>query len=338
MKRLPVTAPPYQYIEKSFKEWLEVLGYSWQAVYYMPIQIRGLLHHLEKQNKTDLKDITTEAITNYYYQELKQRKNYMRDAGALSAKHLNKHLQALRKFTEYLRQTGKLQIPLLNIRQEEIIDTKPTVLSEEEIQQLYTATEIIPDKLKHVRPREFYDWLNMRDRAMLAVFYGCGLRRNEGYHLNITDINLDSAVIHVTKGKGYKERFVPISRKGLEHITVYLYDARPMFLKAPSPLEKAGDEADAFFLNHNGKRLGGQMLMLCLQNLAKKAEQMGAEGGHPAIGGKEIGLHTLRHSIATHLLAHGMNLEKIKDFLGHSSLESTQIYTHLVNEKDYGQV
>lgn len=319
MKRLPVTAPAYQYIEKSFKEWLEVLGYSWQGVYYMPIQVRGLLNWLERQNKTDLQDITTEAITNYYYHELRGRKNYMRDAGTLGNKHLNKNLQALRKFTEYLRQTGKLSIPLLNIKQEEIIEGKPTVLTEEEIQQLYKATEIIPDKMKHAKPREFYEMLNMRDRAMLSIFYGCGLRRNEGYHLNITDINLDSAVVHVTKGKGYKERFVPISRKGVQYITEYLYDARPMLLK--------DNREDAFFLNHNGKRLGGQMLMICLQSLARKTNNVELQQ-------KEIGLHTLRHSIATHLLSHGMSLEKIKDFLGHSSLESTQIYTHFINEYD----
>jgi integrase/recombinase XerD len=319
MKRLPVTVPSYQYIEKSFKEWLAALGYSWQAVYYMPIQIRGLLNYLERQNKTDLKNITHEAITNYYYNELKQRKNLMRAAGTLSAKHLNKNLQALRKFTEYLRQTGKLQIPMLNIKQEEIIDHKPTVLTEEEISQLYKATEQIPDKLKHAKPREFYEMLNHRDRAMLSIFYGCGLRRNEGYHLNVTDIHLESSIVHVRKGKGYKERFVPVSKKGMDNITAYLYDARPMMIK--------DNKEEAFFLNNMGKRLGGQMLMLNLQALAKRTN-------NTALQQKEIGLHTLRHSIATHLLAHGMNLEKIKDFLGHSSLESTQIYTHLINEKD----
>jgi integrase/recombinase XerD len=322
MKRLPVTAPPYQYIEKSFKEWLEALGYSWQGVYYMPIQIRGLLNWLERQNKTQLADITTEAITNYYYQELKQRKNLMRDAGTLSNKHLNKNLQALRKFTEYLRQTGKLQIPLLNIRQEEIIDNKPTVLTEEEIKQLFKATETVPDKMKHAKPREFYEMLNLRDKAMLSIFYGCGLRRNEGYHLNITDIHIESSIVHVRKGKGYKERFVPISKKGMDNITAYLYDARPLMIR--------DNKEEAFFLNHNGKRLGGQMLMLCLQSLARRTNDTGLQQ-------KEIGLHTLRHSIATHLLANGMSLENIKDFLGHSSLESTQIYTHLINE-NYEQV
>jgi integrase/recombinase XerD len=71
--------------------------------------------------------------------------------------------------------------------------------------------------------------------------------------------------------------------------------------------------------------------MLCLQNLARKTNDS-------ALQQKEIGLHTLRHSIATHLLAHGMSLEKIRDFLGHGSLESTQIYTHLINENDNEQV
>jgi len=322
MKRLPVTAPPYQYIEKSFKEWLEALGYSWQGVYYMPVQVRGLLNYLERQNKTQLTDITTEAITTYYHTVLKQRKNCMRDAGTLGNKHLNKNLQALRKFTEYLRQTGKLQIPLLNIKQEEIIDNKPTVLTEEEIRQLYKATETVPEKMKHAKPRDFYEMLNLRDKAMLSIFYGCGLRRNEGYHLNVNDIRIESSLVHVRKGKGYKERFVPISKKGMEHITTYLYDARPLMVR--------DNREEAFFLNHTGKRLGGQMFLLCLQSLVRRTNDSGLQQ-------KEIGLHTLRHSIATHLLANGMNLEKIKDFLGHSSLESTQIYTHLINE-DNGEV
>jgi integrase/recombinase XerD len=322
MKRLPVTSPAYRYIEKGFGEWLEAMGYSWQGVYYMPVQVRGLLNWLEGQNKTGLADITTEAITNYYHNELKRRKNHMHGAGTLGNRHLNKNLQALRKFTEYLRQTGKLQIPLLNIRQEEIIDNKPTVLTEEEIMLLFKATETIPDRPKHAKPGEFYEMLNLRDRAMLSIFYGCGLRRNEGYHLNITDIHLESAVAHVRKGKGYKERFVPVSKKGMDNITAYLYEARPLMVR--------DNREEAFFLNRAGKRLGGQSLLLNLQALARRA-------GDSGLRQKEIGLHTLRHSIATHLLANGMGLENIRDFLGHSSLESTQIYTHLINE-DYGQV
>ncbi len=318
MKRLPVNAPAYQYIEKSFKEWLEVLGYCPQSVYYMPVQIRGLLNYLENRNKTNLADITVEAIKDYYYGALRQRRNHMNGAGTLSNTHLNKNLQALRKFVEYLRQTGKLQIPLLNIKQEEIINNKPTVLTESEIMQLYKATEQLPERGRYNKGDAFYEILSLRDRAMLSIFYGCGLRRNEGYHLDIADIHIESAIVHVRKGKGYKERFVPVSKKGMEHITNYLYDARPLIIR--------DGREEAFFLNHYGKRLGGQMLMLCVQSLAVRT-------GNSELLQKEIGLHTLRHSIATHLLANGMSLEKIRDFLGHSSLESTQIYTHLINEE-----
>ncbi len=325
MKRLPVMAPAYQYIEKSFKEWLEILGYSWQGVYYMPIQVRGLLNYLERQNKAQLTDITNEVIKEYYYNELKQRKNYMRNAGAIGNSHLNKHIQALRKFTEYLRQTGKLPIAMFTISLEKVTEEKLNVLTEEEIRQLYKATEIQQQKKKHNRSAELYEAIQQRDRAMLSVFYGCGLRRNEGYHLNINDININSAILHVIKGKGYKERLVPISNKSLEHITTYLYDGRITLLKSPSP---GGVGEAAFFISaNNGKRLGGQLMLVKLKQLIQLT-------GNASMIEKEAGLHTLRHSIATHLLANGMNLEKIKDFLGHSSLESTQIYTHLIENEE----
>ncbi len=320
MKRLPVTAPAYQYIEKSFKEWLEILGYSWQTVYYMPIQVRGLLNYLERQNKAQLTDITNEVIKEYYYNELKQRKNYMRNAGAIGNSHLNKHIQALRKFTEYLRQTGKLPIAMFTISLEKVTEEKLNVLTEEEIQQLYKATEIQQHKKKYNRSAELYESIQQKDRAMLSIFYGCGLRRNEGYHLNVNDINISNGVLHVIKGKGYKERLVPVSNKSMEHITTYLYEGRNILLKE--------NKEEAFFISsNNGKRLGGQLMLVKLQQLIQLT-------GNVAMIEKEAGLHTLRHSIATHLLANGMGLEKIKDFLGHSSLESTQIYTHLINEND----
>lgn len=323
MKRLPVVSPAYQYIEKSFKEWLEVLGYSWQTVYYLPIQIRGLLNWLERHNKTELADISTEAIKDYYYNELKQRKNYMRGAGALTNTHLNKHIQALRKFTEYLRQTGKLQIPVFNLSLEKVMEEKLTILTEEEIKQLYAATEIPQQPKKNNRSIELYEAIQQRDRAMLSIFYGCGLRRNEGYCLNVNDINISSGVLHVIKGKGYKERLVPVSNKSIEHITTYLYDGRNVLLKDER-------ETALFLSSNNGKRLGGQLMLVKLQQLIRLTD-------NAAMIEKEVGLHTLRHSIATHLLANGMSLEKIKDFLGHSSMDSTQIYTHLIN-KDNEQV
>lgn len=322
MKQLPVITPAFQYIEKSFAAWLDILGYAQQSVYGMPVAVREFLHHLEQNNKTDLKDITAEAIKDYYQYRLKTRTNKRYNTGSLSNEHLNKHVQALKKFVQYLRQSGKLPIGNLNLSNEKISGDRPDVLSEAELQQLYQATRTVPEtkKQNHKHP-ELYDWLAMRDRAMLSVFYGCGLRRNEGFYLNVSDINLDSKIIHVKHGKGYKERLVPISKRGAQYLTEYLYDARPM-------LQIAG-KTEAFFIGQSGKRLSGQMMNLCLHNLVQRT-------GNPDLRQKDITLHTLRHSIATHLLGNGMDIDHIKDFLGHSSLESTQIYTHLL-QKDIEQ-
>ena len=173
-----------------------------------------------------------------------------------------------------------------------------TIFTRSEIKALYNACE--------------GDVLGIRDRAMLAVYYGCGLRRNEGVNLDTGDILPGKNLLFVRKGKNYKERYVPITEAVKEDILNYLDYARPMFLNKP---------ANALFLNAAGERITASMLAERLQKLKGKA---GID--------KVAGLHTLRHSIATHLLQSGMKLAQIKRFLGHSSLESTQIYTHLLND------
>lgn len=314
MKGLPIKSPAYRYIEKSFKEWLDVLGYAEQTVYSMPNYVRGLLHYAEQKGKTELHEITKETIKEYYYNHLKNRPNY-KYGGALSSGHLNKHLQALYKFCDYLRQSRSLIIAPLNITWEEKSNEKISVLTEEEIKQLYKACDLYPEGTQHRKPNWFYPAMALRDKAMLAIYYGCGLRRNEGLHIELNDIFWDKQLLYVSKGKNYKERFVPISKAGLKHLANYLYDARPLLIKQ--------HHEEIFFINERGKKMQGQMMLLRLNQLVIRTE-------NNALQEKEPGLHTLRHSIATHLLANGMKLEKIKDFLGHSSLESTQIYTHLL--------
>ena len=160
--------------------------------------------------------------------------------------------------------------------------------------------------------------MQARDRAMLAVYYSCGLRRNEGVHLHTDDINLDARIMHVKKGKNYKERFVPFGKATCQHLQYYIYDHRPAF---------ATDKKEGrLFLSVGGRPINGATLLLRLQRLQQLTEDT-------TLQQKTAGLHTLRHSIATHLLQAGMSLEKIAQFLGHSSLESTQIYTHLIHEQ-----
>ncbi len=316
MKRLPLKSPAYNYIEKSFREWLDVLGYAAQTVYSMPNYVRGLLHYIEQKEKTQLADISKALIKEYYHEELKQRLNHMYKSGGLSNNHLNKHIQAFYKFSDYLRQSGRLILPPLNMKREEIKDKEITPLTEEEIRQLYKACDQYPGENGR-KPMFLYPALALRDKAMLTIYYGCGLRRNEGIHIELDDILWEKQILHVRKGKNYKERLVPISKTGLKHLENYRYNSRPLLLK--------NDKEESFFINERGKPMQGPMMLMRLNQLIQRTENERLQSNKP-------GLHTLRHSIATHLLANGMKLENIKIFLGHSSLESTQIYTHLVEQ------
>lgn len=317
MKKLPITSQAFRYIEQSFGQWLDIVGYCDQSVYGMPLYVRGLLHYMERKGKTQLKDITPQIVKEYYYTHLKNRPKE-RGEGALSNTHLNKHVQAFNKFFDYLRQSGKMILPPLAIAMEENDSDTPAVLTESEIKQLFAACDQHLQGTHHRKPDWFYPALALRDKAMLAIYYGCGLRRNEGVHIELNDIFFEKQILHVRKGKNCKERFVPVSKSAVKHLENYLFDARPLLLK--------NQKQESFFINERGKPMGAQMMYVRLQTLLLRTE-------NPQLQQKEPGLHTLRHSIATHLLANGMKLEKIKEFLGHSSLESTQIYTHLI-EKD----
>lgn len=319
MKSHLLQTSSFRYVVKSYREWLDVLGYSTQAKKSWPVCVQEMLHYFEKKGITALKDIDSKDIQTYYQKYLKQRPNKSR-AGALSSAALNQHLTGIRKFAEYLRQVGRMDIPTPSVRYEEK-NNRLVFLSEEEVHQLFIATHQQPDynfapnwKNRREQAIRMLEHIAGRDRAMLAVFYGCGLRRNEGVHLDVSDINFDRALLHVRKGKKNKERLVPVSKTSLKYLQEYVYDHRPEILQ--------GRKTEALFVSKDGKRIDGQGLIIRLKQLQQRT-------GNTELQEKEIGLHTLRHSIATHLLKAGMDMENISRFLGHSSLESTQIYTHL---------
>lgn len=314
MKKLVLKNPSFRYLEQSFKEWLDVLGYAPISVYNMPLQVRELLHYLESENINNIKGLDVNHIKEHY-NKLKERGNARR-GGGLSNNHLNKHIQALRKFTDYLRQVGRLTLPELQIKNEEADAKAIPVLTEEEIQLLFKATyKISSGHRPHYNLNAAQvEAMQARDRAMLAIFYGCGARRNEGVSINVGDINFDRSILHVRKGKNYKERFVPISKASLKYLQDYIYDHRPEIIQS--------SKSEALFISMKARRMDGQTMLLRLKYLQHQTE-------NEDLIEKEIGLHTLRHSIATHLLQAGMELESIARFLGHSTLESTQIYTHL---------
>lgn len=308
MKNLVLKSDHYQYLEKSFREWLHVLGYARGTVYNLPLHIRELFYYLENNHIHHITELDNDLIKQHYY-HLKERAN-IRRGGGLSNGSLNKHLQAYVKFGEYLRQSGRLALPLLDIDWEDDDTKEIETLTQQEIQLLYKATFGYHENTK-------WQPFGARDRAILTIFYGCGLRRNEGYHLDTSDIDLDRRILHVRKGKAYKERFVPFNKTNAKYLQEYLYDSRPRL-----DLDRTNS---AFFISQKGRRMESQSMALRLKLLQQRTGDIGLQQ-------KNVRLHVLRHSIATHLLQNGMPLDKISRFLGHTSLESTQIYTHLVED------
>jgi integrase/recombinase XerD len=299
MKDLIIKNKFYRYLENKFGQWLETLGYAETTVYESPSYLREFLHFLEQNKCNHIKDITNRLIERYFVY-LSERKNQRR-SGSLSQNYLRNHLRTLRWFSKYLRETtGKSFEIGIHIQKPEI--TKKIILTKEEIKALYRAIVETP--------------LGYRDRAMLDIYYGCGLRRNEGVNLDVKDVIFGKDLVYVRKGKNYKERYVPMSDKVKEDLKYYIKKVRPFLLG-----KETGN--NALLLSVRGKRISGNSLYDRLQTLKKEAKIT-----------KSIGLHTLRHSIATHLLQDGMKLEQIATFLGHGSLENTQIYTHLSAETE----
>ncbi len=309
MKSLPLQTGAYRYIKQSFGEWLDILGYAQPTVYQLPHYLHEFLHYQENRGKTQLNDFTHQDFQTYFHY-LQQRPNQR--GGALSLNALHKHQQALHKFADYLRQSGRLVLAGLELARIEKAQPQIQVLSGAEIQALFQATREVPERPKLLP-------LCSRDRAMLTVYYGCGLRRSEGLKLDVEDLDFNRRLLRVRKGKGGKDRLVPFTKASCDHLQEYLYDWRPYLVK--------NNHQSAFFLSQRARRMDGQSQLLRLKKLVKQTQ-------NTKLAAKQPTLHTLRHSIATHLLQAGMELDNIREFLGHDSLESTQIYTHLIEEKD----
>lgn len=307
MKKLILKNRSYKELLIAFKAWLGVLGYSRSAQENYPRYLREFLYHIEQNGHLKLHTVTATNIKDYY-QYLKERPNQITN-GALSKAALNQHQQALRKFNEYLKKHNGKPLPIHLRAEAKKEEGSQTVLTQEEIKILYDATD-------YSNP---YEHIRLRDKAILTVLYSCGLRVNEAAHLDRNDIRFSRELIFVRKGKNYKERFVPINHYNLQILEDYVFDARPGFYRS--------NHSEAFFINQQGKRLGTQSFGNRLDVLVKIT-------GDSELQEKKITPHTLRHSIATHLLEQGAPMEGIQQFLGHSSLETTQLYTHLVESLD----
>jgi integrase/recombinase XerD len=214
---------------------------------------------------------------------------------------LARKVAALRSFYRHLRREGALEHdPTAELRGPRKSRTLPRVLSREEVARL-------------LREPRGTDPRALRDRALLEVMYACGLRASEAIGLERRDIDLEEGML-CARGKGSKERLVPIGRQAIAALRAYFRSGRPALLGARTETR--------LFVNRSGTRLTRQGLYKIVQGHARRA---GLE--------EKMSPHTLRHSFATHLLAGGCDLRSLQEMLGHADLATTQVYTHLSAER-----
>lgn len=285
-------------LSESFEKWLRTLDYAPSTVYASVRYINDFFFYLKSSEISSLEAVQSESISGYY-KHLQTRTN-KRFNGGLSDNYITSNINAIKRFSRYLQETEKPFFEV-GIKTKQDKETNKTILTQTEIKALYKACS--------------NDILGIRDKAILSVYYGCGLRRSEGANLDLKDVLLKEKLLFVRAGKGYKERYVPMTEAVKDDMENYIYQSRER-LQSFKPQKN-----EALFLSMQVKRMCGNALIERVHKLKETAKIQ-----------KEAGLHTLRHSIATHLLQSGMTLEEVSQFLGHSSLESTQIYTHLANE------
>lgn len=211
-------------------------------------------------------------------------------------------ISGIKSFFKYLLIEEKIQNDPTSLLESPKIGRKlPDILSIEEIDLLIDSVDIS-------RPE------GQRNRAMLETLYSCGLRVSELVNLKLTNLNFDQGFIRV-EGKGDKERLVPVSSSASEEITKYMEGYR-------KGLNISKDCVNTLFLNRRGKKLSRVMVFTIIKGLAEK---VGMD--------KRISPHTFRHSFATHLINGGADLRAVQEMLGHESILTTEIYTHL--DKEY---
>ena len=300
----------YERLLEEFIFYLEVTGYAPATIITRQRNIQEFLLFLKEQKTENINQLTKNNLTSFL--RLQQtRENQLHGAG-LSLSTINQYGRSIKRFLEFLTDYKQIPVPEIEIINEDDRPEERTTLTPEEISDLYNATYL------YIKLCRFPRFHATRSRAMLALYYGCGLRKSEAINLNVKDVQIDNRLIHIRKGKGGRERYVPFTAPTGRFLSEYVL-ARNEYLQT---IEK---EREAFLISQLGERCGELTLSKMLQKLIKRT-------GNTCLMQKKPSLHTLRHSIATHLLQQGMDIEYIRRFLGHKSLDTTQIYTHLVNE------
>jgi integrase/recombinase XerD len=289
----------YRETARSFYEYLLQIGYSSRVCRSKWRSIKEFLHFAQEHVSTDLSRITSEDLLKY--QEYLQHRRGKTDGQA--ARSVADRLIAIQNLYTMLQQKGEIELnPASTLKIHYPPPAKErAALTQGEVNELYSHCQ------------------TYKEKAILALCYGCGLRVSELVECNIEDVKLRDYILVVPRGKGNKRRTVPMSQAVVKDLTDYFFKVRLQEESSEAPSTSSGQ---AFILHSRGKRMQKESYNKLLKKLIARTQ-------NKALEAKQLSLHHLRHSIATHLIEQGVPLESVRAFLGHSQLETTAVYTHI---------
>jgi integrase/recombinase XerD len=290
----PLAEPPWRRLVERYLDHLAVeRGLAGNTVAAYRRDLCGLGAALEEAGRDLLTAVPADLAA-----EIRR----MRRAG-LSPRTISRAVSAARGFYAHLVAEGeRADDPAADLATPKLLQRLPTVLSEEQVEALLQAPDTATE-------------LGLRDRAMIELLYATGLRVSELVSLRLPQLRLGSELgggYLIAFGKGSKERVVPVGESAESWLGRYFRDARP-------GLERG--RADAVFLSRLGRAMTRQGFWENLRRYARAA------------GVKKVSPHVLRHSFATHLLEHGADLRAVQEMLGHADISTTQIYTHIHQQR-----
>jgi integrase/recombinase XerD len=251
---------------------------------------------LTKRKVRAATDVTREDVVDFLSNLYKEK---------LDSRSVARYLVSIRNLYKYLMMEEQVRNdPTENLESPKIRHSLPSYLRVEEVDRLLAAPDLNTA-------------IGLRDRAMLEVFYSTGLRVSEVLNLRLSDIDMRMGYLRCV-GKGNKERLVPIGRKAIEAVEQYLAHSRPEFARPGMP----PPHNQVLFLTRIGRRLSRISIWKIMHDYGVR---LGLRG--------RLTPHKLRHSFATHLLERGADLRSVQLMLGHSDISTTQIYTHVVEER-----
>lgn len=278
---------------KRFKRFLQVeKGLSANSVYSYTYDLKKFSEYLSVNNK-DILTATQDDIKQFLKFEKTKKNN--------SERTLARSLAAIRQFYNFMSiKFDEIENPTIKIESPQITRTLPDFLTIKEVKKLF-------DSISEDDPFE------LRDKTIFELLYSCGFRISEAVELKDTDIDFSNDLIRI-KGKGEKERIVPMGKVAKNLLKKYINNSRPVIL--------GSRKSEFLFISKKGSKLNRKSVWRLLKTYVIRTKIK-----------KNITPHTLRHSFATHLIENGADLRSVQELLGHMDISTTQIYTHLAKKK-----